>query len=130
MKKYLIAVPLALSFVALAQNVTVEFWHTFGDAKRSGWIQARADDYNKAHPGEKVVPLYKGSSDESLQATVLAARQGKPPALLQVEGVSSQLALDSGVFQAVSAIKEVDFSDYIKPVVSYYTIGGKANLTH
>ncbi len=127
MKKYWIAAPLVLSFVALAQGVTVEFWHTFGDAKRSGWIQARADEYNKANLGQKIVPLYKGSSDESLQATVLAARQGKPPALLQVEGVSSQLALDSGVFQSVSAIKNVDFSDYIKPVVSYYTIGGKVN---
>ncbi len=127
MKKYLIAIPFVLSFIALAQNTTVEFWHTFGDAKRSGWIQARADEYNKANPGQKVVPLYKGSSDESLQATVLAARQGNAPALLQVEGVSSQLALDSGVFQPVSAIKNVDFSDYIKPVVSYYTIGGKVN---
>jgi sn-glycerol 3-phosphate transport system substrate-binding protein len=127
MKKYWIALPLALSFVASAQNITVEFWHTFGDAKRGDWIQARADEYNKAHPGIKVVPVYKGISDETLQATVLAARQGNAPALVQVDGTSSQLALDSGIFQAVSGIKEVDFKDYIKPVVSYYTINGKVN---
>jgi sn-glycerol 3-phosphate transport system substrate-binding protein len=127
MKKYWIALPLALSFVASAQNITVEFWHTFGDAKRGDWIQARADDYNKAHPGMKVVPVYKGISDETLQATVLAARQGNAPALVQVDGTSSQLALDSGIFQSVSGIKDVDFTDYIKPVVSYYTIGGKVN---
>jgi sn-glycerol 3-phosphate transport system substrate-binding protein len=127
MKKYWIALPLALSFVASAQNITVEFWHTFGDAKRGDWIQARADEYNKAHPGMKVVPVYKGISDETLQATVLAARQGNAPALVQVDGTSSQLALDSGIFQAVSGIKEVDFKDYIKPVVSYYTINGKVN---
>ncbi len=127
MKRYWIALPLALSFVASAQSVTVEFWHTFGDAKRGDWIQARADEYNKAHPGVKVVPVYKGISDETLQATVLAARQGKAPALVQVDGTSSQLALDSGIFQPVSAVKDVDFSDYIKPVVSYYTIGGKVN---
>jgi len=145
MKKIEIALPLALSFAALALSVTalsvtaqsvsaqsvpvqtVEFWHTFGDAKRGDWIQARAEDYNKAHPGVKVVAVYKGISDETLQATVLAARQGKAPALVQVDGVSSQLALYSGIFVPVSSVGDVDFGDYLKPVVSYYTLGGKVN---
>ena len=112
--------------LASAQT-TVEFWHSFGDAKRSGWIQARADEYNKTQSGVKVVPSYKGSYNDSLQATILAARQGKAPALVQIFEVGSQLALDSGVFQPVSSVKNVDFSDYIKPVINYYTIGGKVN---
>jgi sn-glycerol 3-phosphate transport system substrate-binding protein len=128
MKRLWIAVPLALTVIASAQTVTtVEFWHTFGDAKRGDWIQAKADEFNKANPNVKVVPVYKGISDETLQATVLAARQGKAPALVQVDGTSSQLALDSGIFQPVSAVKTVDFSDFIQPVVSYYTIGGRVN---
>ena len=126
MKRYWTAALLALSFTASAQ-VTVEFWHTFGDELRFDWIQARADTYNESHPGVEVVPVYKGISDETLQATVLAARQGQAPALVQVDGTSSQLALDSGIFQPVSAVKDVDFSDYIEPVISYYTIGGKVN---
>jgi sn-glycerol 3-phosphate transport system substrate-binding protein len=116
-----------LDFIAHAQGVTAEFWHTFGDAKRADWIQARADEYNKAHPELKIVPVFKGDSNQTLQSTILAARQGNAPALVQVEGVSSQLALDSGVFQPVGTIKSVDFSDYIKPVVSYYTINGEVN---
>ena len=112
--------------LASAQT-TVEFWHSFGDAKRSGWIQARADEYNKTQSGVKVVPSYKGSYNDSLQATILAARQGKAPALVQIFEVGSQLALDSGAFQPVSSVKNVDFSDYIKPVINYYTIGGKVN---
>ena len=121
---------LALSGAALAQTVsqtTVEFWHTFGDAKRSDWIAARAAEYNKAHPGVTVNPVFKGDSNETLQSSILSARQGRAPALVQIDGVSSQLALDSGAFQSVSAIKAVDFSDYLKPVISYYTIGGKVN---
>ncbi len=118
---------LALLGTATAQTVTVDFWHTFGDAKRGGWVQARADEYNKAHPGVKIVPSYKGNYNDELQATILAARQGKAPALVQIFEVGSQLALDSGVFQPVSAVKNVDFSDYIKPVINYYTIGGKVN---
>lgn len=124
MKRLLLT--LALTGTAAAQT-TVEFWHSFGDAKRGDWIQARADEYNKAHPDVKIVPTYKGSYNDSLQATILAARQGKAPDLVQIFEVGSQLALDSGVFQPVSAVKNVDFSDYIKPVVNYYTIGGKVN---
>lgn len=121
-----ILLTLATMGTASAQT-TVEFWHSFGDAKRAGWIQARADEFNKANPGVKVVPAYKGSYNDSLQATILAARQNKPPALVQIFEVGSQLALDSGAFQPVSSVKNVDFSDYIKPVINYYTIGGKVN---
>ena len=118
---------LSLASLASAQSVTVEFWHTFGDAKRSGWIQDRADEYNKAHPEVRVVPSFKGDSNQTLQSAILAARQNTAAALVQVDGVASQLALDSGAFQPVSGIKPVDFSDYLKPVVSYYTLGGKVN---
>jgi sn-glycerol 3-phosphate transport system substrate-binding protein len=31
------------------------------------------------------------------------------------------------MFQPVGGIKKVDFGDYLKPVVNYYTIGGKVN---
>jgi len=138
MKRTWIVVPLALIAlssavspavisVASPQTATVEFWHTFGDAKRSNWIQARADEYNKAHPGVKIVPSFKGDSNQTLQSTILGARQGQVPALVQVEGISSQLALDSGVFQSVSAIRNVDFSDYLRPVISYYTVAGRVN---
>ena len=127
-----------LSFVSLtvaqttaaqtaATQTTIQFWHTFGDAKRSDWIAARADDYNKSHPGLKVTAVFRGDSNETLQSTILAARQNKAPALVQVDGVASQLALDSGVFQPVSSIRNVDFSDYLKPVVNYYTVQGKVN---
>ncbi|SEI72524.1 sn-glycerol 3-phosphate transport system substrate-binding protein [Deinococcus reticulitermitis] len=74
-----------------------------------------------------MVPSYKGSYNDSLQATILAARQGRPPALVQIFEVGSQLALDSGAFQPVSGIKRVDFSDYLRPVINYYTIGGRVN---
>ena len=129
MKKLVTLSLLALSSVCAAQTTTttIEFWHSFGDAKRGDWIAARADEYNKAHPNVKVVPSYKGSYNDSLQATILAARQNKAPALVQIFEVGSQLALDSGVFQPVSSVANVDFGDYIKPVVNYYTIQGKVN---
>lgn len=126
--KALTAVMLAvLGAGVMAQRVTVEFWYAFGDPKRGGWIQAKADAFNKTHPNIKVVPTFKGSYRETLQAAILAARQGKPPALVQIYEIGSQLALDSGIFQPVGEIAPFDTSDYIKPVLNYYTINGKVN---
>ena len=126
MKTFVTFFALALSFVGTAQT-TVEFWHTFGDTPRGGWIQDRADEFNEAHPDLKVVPAFKGNDSDLISATILAARQGNPPALSQIFEGGSQLALDSGVFQPVAGVKDVDFSDYIEPVINFYTIGGQVN---
>ncbi|PZA06080.1 ABC transporter substrate-binding protein [Meiothermus sp. PNK-Is4] len=116
-----------LCTASLAQSVAVEFWHTFGDPKRGGWIQAKAEAFNKANPNIKVSPVFKGSYPEILQAATLAARQGKPPALVQMYEIGSQFALDSGIFQPVGNVGPIDTADYIKPVLNYYTIGGRVN---
>jgi len=126
-KKMLVFLSLSLASSALAEPLTVEFWHIFGDAKRKGWIEQKAADFNAKNPDIKVVPVVKGNYNENLQAAILAGRQGKPPALVQIFEVGSQLALDSGVFQPVGSVEKTDYSDYLKPVVDYYTIGGKVN---
>ncbi len=118
---------LAISAGAFAQTTNIEFWHAFGDPKRSGFIQQQADAFNKAHPEVKVTPVFKGSYPEILQAATLAARQGSAPELVQMYEVGSQFALDSKIFQPVSAVGSFSTSDYIKPVLNYYTIGGKVN---
>ncbi|THF87001.1 ABC transporter substrate-binding protein [Deinococcus sp. KSM4-11] len=127
MKILTLSIIVATLSVQAAAQTTVEFWHTFGDAKRGGWIQDRADEYTKAHPGVQVIPTFKGNDNDLITATILSARQNTPPALTQIFEGGSQLALDSGVFQPVSGIKNVDFSDYIKPVINFYTIQGKVN---
>ena len=127
MKRLMLMLALGAGLQTAAAQTTVEFWHTFSDAKRSGWIQTLADEYNKAHPDTVIKPVYKGNYNDTLQATILAARQNKPPALVQVVEVGSQLALDSGIFQPISGIKTVDYSDYLKSVLNYYTIDGKVN---
>lgn len=110
---------------AAAQQVQVEFWHTYGDAKRGGWIQQKVEEFNKKNPGIKVLAQAKGNYESAFQAAILAARQGKPPALVQLSEAGSQLAIDSGIFQPISSIGKVNYGDYIKPVINYYTVQGK-----
>ncbi|HNQ98925.1 MAG TPA: extracellular solute-binding protein [Trueperaceae bacterium] len=124
-----------LACIALLSTVyaqtKIDFWYAFSDANRSGWIQERMDEFNAqlsaAGKPYMIVGERKGSYPETQQAAVLAARQGNPPHLVQLYEVGSQIAVDSGIFMPVIELGDFDTSDYIAPVLNYYTIGGKVN---
>lgn len=120
---------LLLSVVSSVHAQTrLEFWHIFGDENRGGWIQDRADEWNEMNPDFEMVPMVRDNYREALQAAVLAARQGEPPHLAQLFEIGSQLAVDSGIFMPVQeVIPDFDFSDYIEPVLNYYTLDGQIN---
>jgi sn-glycerol 3-phosphate transport system substrate-binding protein len=105
----------------------VYFWHAFSDAPRSAWIQERADEFNASQSDFKVVVEAKGSYRDTLQAAVLADKQGSAPHIVQVFEVGSQLAFDTGMFMPIEEIGTFDTSDYIQPVLNYYTLNGKVN---
>ena len=119
--------PLAVSASGQPETTTdgpteIQFWHAFSDAPRSGWIEDRAAEWNAANPDFRVVVERKGSYRETLQAAVLAARQGDAPHLVQLFEVGSQLAVDSGIFKPVGEVGGIPAADYIEPVLNYYTI--------
>ena len=106
MKKvfYLLSVLALLGFAAAQE--TIDFWYAFSDEPRSGWIQDRITEWNEANAdsGFMVVGERKGSYRETLEAAVLAARQGNPPHLAQLFEVGSQLAVDSGIFEPIGEV--------------------------
>ena len=115
-----------------AAQTNIEFWYAFSDEARSGWIEARIAEFNQQLADEgkdyQVVGERKGSYRETLDAAVLAARQGTPPHLVQLFEIGSQLAVDTGIFEPVGNVGGgLDTSDYIEPVINYYTIGGDVN---
>ena len=105
----------------------IQFWHAFSDQPRSNWIEERAAEFNEMQSDYTVVVERKGSYRETLQAAVLAARQGDPPHAAQIFEIGSQLALDSGIFKPIGEIGNFETDDYIEPVLNYYTIDGEVN---
>ena len=111
---------------AFAQT-KIDFFEAFS-GPRLQWIKDRAAEWNKQNPNYEVVVTPKASYRDALNAAILGARQGNPPALVQIFEVGSQQAKDSGLFVPVGSIPGAfDTSDYIKPVLDYYTIGGTVN---
>jgi len=106
--------------------IEVTFWHIFGDT-RGQWVQDRVDEFNAMQDKYHVTQENKGSYRDTLQASLLAYRQGSAPTLVHVAEAGSQAAYDSGIFMPISEIGAFDTSDYIEPVLNYYTIDGKVN---
>ncbi|UCH26394.1 MAG: extracellular solute-binding protein, partial [Trueperaceae bacterium] len=132
MMKRIVATALILLLGLTMAQTDIEFWIGFSDAPRAGWMQDRADEFNVMLADEgkpyRVVLERIGSYRETLQAAVLAARQGNPPHLAQLFEVGSQLAVDSGIFEPIGNVGGgIDLSDYIEPVINYYTIDGAVN---
>jgi sn-glycerol 3-phosphate transport system substrate-binding protein len=111
----------------VVKPIEITFWHALGDATRSGWIQEKVDAFNASQTKYHVTQEAKGSYRDTLQAAVLADKQGNAPSLVHVFEVGSQLAFDTGIFMPVGNIGSFDTSDYIKPVLNYYTIKGTVN---
>lgn len=109
------------------ERTKIYFWHALADARRSGWIAARAEEFNKTQDQYEIVTQAKGSYRETLQAAILSARQGVPPHMVHVFEAGTQLALDSQIFEPIGNIGNLDTSDYIQPVLNYYTLNGKVH---
>ncbi len=114
--------------VTPAKNTPIEisFWHIFGDA-RGQWIEDRVQEFNKMQNKYHVTQENKGNYRDTLQAALLAYRQGSAPTLVHIAEAGSQVAYDSGIFKPISEIGAFDTSDYIEPVLNYYTINNKVN---
>ncbi len=105
----------------------VEFWHAFGGGRKL-FIQRMVDDFNYTHPKIYVKAEFKGSYRDTLNAAILAAKQGNPPHIVQIFEVGSQMALDSGIFVPFASLAKPDEyqpDDLIDGVAKYYNFGGK-----
>lgn len=103
----------------------VEFWHVFSDAPRAGWIQARANEFNRTHPGVQVVPVPHSGYPETFQKLATSARTGTAPALVQISEAGTQLAVDSMLFRPMPAGVQVRLGDVWPAVKGYYSVSGQ-----
>jgi sn-glycerol 3-phosphate transport system substrate-binding protein len=122
------AVLLALPAVAHAKT-EVHFWHAMTGALGDA-LEAQAKQFNDSQADYEVKPLRKGSYPETLTAAIAAYRQKSPPHIVQVFEVGTQTMLLSGAVYPVWELMrdneiKIDWNDFIKPVVGYYTKDGK-----
>jgi len=116
---------------AAAEPVELQWWHamTAINAERVNKIAA---DFNASQTAYKIVPVFKGSYAETMNAGVAAYRAGNPPHIIQIfeVGTATMMAAKGAVkpvFQLMAEAGEpFDQNAYLPAVTGYYsTADGK-----
>jgi sn-glycerol 3-phosphate transport system substrate-binding protein len=106
--------------------VEIQWWHSMTGALNDR-VNDIANGFNAAQTEYKVVPVFKGTYDESMTAAVAAFRSGKAPHILQVFEVGTATMMAGK--KAIKPVYEVmaqsgekfDPKAYMPAVAGYYT---------
>jgi len=132
-KSWLLALALTMlaAPVATAQPVEIQWWHAMTSVNND-LVNKIAEDFNKSQSTYKVVPVYKGSYAETMNAAIAAFRAGGQPHIVQIFEVGTATMMSAKgaikpVYQLMAdAGEKFDPAAYLPTVTSYYsTADGK-----
>ena len=126
-----LAVALSLSAAAVAAEsgpVEIQWWHAMTSVNNE-LVNKIAEDFNNSQGAYKVVPVYKGSYAETMNAAIAAYRAGNAPDIVQIfeVGTATMMAAKGAikpVYQLMAdAGEKFDPQAYLPTVTSYYSTG-------
>jgi sn-glycerol 3-phosphate transport system substrate-binding protein len=122
-----IAASALMALVTPAQAVTeIQWWHAMTGANNEVIVKL-ATEFNEAQQEYKVVPTYKGSYPDTMNAGIAAFRAGNAPHILQVfeVGTATMMAATGAVKPVHVLMKEAgekfDPSAYLSAITGYYS---------
>jgi sn-glycerol 3-phosphate transport system substrate-binding protein len=122
------AVTSALAFTASpAHAVTeIQWWHAM-TGPNNDVIVKLANDFNASQGDYKVVPSYKGSYPDTLNAGIAAFRAGNAPGIIQVfeVGTATMMSAKGAIKPVFELMKEqgekFDAQSYLPAITGYYS---------
>ena len=136
MRKVLLAATIAVVVfarigAALAQPIELQWWHAM-TAANAAVVNQIAAEFNASQSEYKVVPVFKGTYAETMNAGIAAYRAGKAPDILQIfeVGTATMMAAKGAVMPVYQLMKDAgepfDPKAYLPAVTGYYsTTDGK-----
>ncbi len=104
----------------------LEFWFGLSGANAQV-VEDLAREFNKSQANYRIVPIFKGTYPETLQAGLDAFKEGHPPHIIQVFDVGTGVMMHAeGAFMPVADVLKMaggtfDKSQYLPGIVSYYS---------
>jgi sn-glycerol 3-phosphate transport system substrate-binding protein len=104
----------------------IQFWHAM-EAALGERLNDIATDFNKSQSDYKIVPVFKGTYDQTLAAGIAAYRSGNAPAILQVYevGTATMMAAKKAVLPVTEVFKQagvpLDQKAFVPTIASYYS---------
>jgi sn-glycerol 3-phosphate transport system substrate-binding protein len=117
---------LALSASSALAQTEIQWWHAMTGANNEV-VENLAKEFNESQSEYRVVPVFKGTYPETLQAGIAAYRAGNPPHIIQVFDVGTGVMMNAeGAIVPVAEVLEkggqtFDKSQYLPGVVAYYS---------
>ena len=104
----------------------LQFWFGVSGAS-ADVIESLAREFNETQTGYRVVPVFKGTYPETLQAGLAAFKAGHPPHIIQVFDVGTGVMMnDESTFVPVADVLKMaggtfDKNEYLPAIVAYYS---------
>ena len=120
------AIGLAASTLPANAQTEISWWHAMTGANNEV-VEKIAADFNASQTDYKVVPVFKGSYPETLNAGIAAFRAGQAPEIIQVfdVGTGVMMAAEGAVKPVADVLSEngmtFDKSQYLPGIVAYYS---------
>ncbi len=120
------AAALALMTNSAYAVTDVTWWHSMTGALNER-VNAMAEEFNKSQSDYRVLPVYKGTYDESMAAAIAAYRAGNAPNILQIFEVGTATMIYSkGAIKPVYEVmqqagEKFDQNAYVPAVAGYYS---------
>ncbi len=122
-----ISTTIAFGFAFQAQAATeLQWWHAMTGANNE-MIEELTKEFNASQSTYKVVPVFKGTYPETLNAGIAAFRSKQPPAIIQVfdAGSGTMMAAEGAIVPAAEILQKGGFtfdkSQYLPGIVAYYS---------
>jgi sn-glycerol 3-phosphate transport system substrate-binding protein len=115
-----------LAVPAAAQTTELQWWHAMTGANNDV-VNRLADEFNASQKDYKVVPAYKGSYPDTLNAGIAAFRAGNAPHIMQVfeVGTATMMSAKGAVKPVQEMMKEAgetfDPKSYLPAITGYYS---------
>ncbi|MBV9138245.1 MAG: sn-glycerol-3-phosphate ABC transporter substrate-binding protein UgpB [Hyphomicrobiales bacterium] len=104
----------------------IQWWHAMTGPNNDVVVKL-AEDFNKSQNEYKVVPAYKGSYADTLNAGIAAYRAGNAPHIIQVfeVGTATMMAAKGAIKPVFQLMKEAgepfDPNSYLPAITGYYS---------
>lgn len=122
----LLAAGLTGALASSAAATEIQWWHAMTGANNEV-VETLAREFNESQSDYTIVPVFKGTYPETLQAGIAAFRAQQPPHIIQVFDVGTGVMMAAeGAVKPVAEVLELggtafDKSQYLPGIVAYYS---------
>src|ERR1700676_1983591 len=121
-----VAVTLAFSAAPAHAVIEIQWWHAMTGGNND-IVNKLAEDFNASQPDYKVVPTFKGSYPDTMNAGIAAFRAGTAPHIIQVfeVGTATMMSATGAIKPVYHLMKDAgepfDPKNYLPAITGYYS---------